>query len=207
MKSSIFTSALVSSSILSSDGFSFVARKSASLRSATQLDATSIIFGTIGGNTELIAGYISEATGISPILIDDASDSDFTGSDSLIVGCPTWNTGADEQRSMTGWDEWLYDNMNSIDLKGKKVAFFGVGDQMSYMDNYCDAVGELYDRFTEKGCTAFGMTSTDGYSHSESKSEIDGKFVGLVCDQDNQDDMSEDRAKAWVEQLKTEGFF
>jgi hypothetical protein len=29
----------------------------------------------------------------------------------------------------------------------------------------------------------------------------------LMCDEDNQYDLSEDRAKAWVEQLKGEGFF
>jgi len=53
----------------------------------------------------------------------------------------------------------------------------------------------------------FGLTSTDGYVHSESKAEIDGKFCGLMLDEDNQYDMSEDRAKAWVAQLKGEGFF
>merc|ERR1712029_1268433 len=43
-----------------------------------------------------------------------------------------------------------------------------------------------------------GSTSTDGYDHESSKAERDGKFVGLMCDEDNQYDMSEDRAKAWV---------
>ncbi len=52
-----------------------------------------------------------------------------------------------------------------------------------------------------------GSTSTDGYDHQASKAERDGKFIGLMCDEDNQYDMSEDRAKAWVEQLKGEGFF
>ena len=52
-----------------------------------------------------------------------------------------------------------------------------------------------------------GFTSTDGYDHSSSKSERDGKFIGLMCDEDNQNDLSEGRAKAWVDQLKEEGFF
>merc|ERR1712115_700565 len=51
-----------------------------------------------------------------------------------------------------------------------------------------------------------GFTSTDGYDHSASKAERDGKFIGLMCDEDNQYDLSEDRAKAWVDQLKGEGF-
>ena len=40
-----------------------------------------------------------------------------------------------------------------------------------------------------------------------SKAEIDGKFCGLMLDEDNQYDLSEERAKAWVAQLKEEGFF
>ena len=52
----------------------------------------------------------------------------------------------------------------------------------------------------------YGITSTDGYEHLSSKAQRDGKFVGLMFDEDNQYDMSENRAKAWVAQLKYEGF-
>ena len=50
-----------------------------------------------------------------------------------------------------------------------------------------------------------GAGSTDGYEHNDSKSIAGGKFVGLACDEDNQPDMSEDRVKAWVGQIKGEG--
>merc|ERR1711957_793311 len=89
---------------------------------------------------------------------------------------------------------------------GNTVAIFGCGDQESYMDYYCDAAGELYDKFVESGCKVYGFTSTDGYNHEDSKAQRDGKFIGLLCDEDNQDDVSEERAKAWVAQLKDEGF-
>merc|ERR1712072_600835 len=75
-----------------------------------------------------------------------------------------------------------------------------------YGDNFADAAGELYDLFSAKGCKIFGLTSQDGYDHVEPKAIRDGKFCGLMCDEDNQYDLSEDRAKAWVEQLKSEGF-
>merc|ERR1719428_1365204 len=139
--------------------------------------------------------------------IGEAEDDEIAGQDALIVGAPTWNTDAEDCRSGTAWDDWLYENMGNLDLKGKKVAIFGCGDQESYTDYYCDSAGELYDKFTEAGCTIFGKTSTDGYNHAASKAEVDGKFVGMMCDEDNQYDMSEDRAKAWVAQLKEEGFF
>jgi len=95
----------------------------------------------------------------------------------------------------------------SADERIKVVDSFGCGDQESYNDYYCDAAGELYDKFVEAGAKVYGATSTDGYIHSESKAQRDGKFIGLMCDEDNQYDQSEDRAKAWVAQLKDEGFF
>jgi len=192
-------------------GFSFTAKKSfvrnSGVRRTSALQmSTGLYFSTSTGNTETVGGYVAEATGLELTDIGDADDGDVGGHDSLIVGAPTWNTGADEQRSGTSWDDWLYDNLPNVDVSGKKVAIFGVGDQQSYSDNFCDAAGELYDLFTAAGATVYGMTSTDGYEHAESKAEVDGKFVGLMCDEDNQYDMSEDRTKAWVAQLKDEGF-
>merc|ERR1719395_151655 len=121
---------------------------------------------------------------------------EITGADGLICGAPTWHTGADSERSGTEWDTFLYGDLTSLDLSGKKVAIFGLGDQAGYADNFCDAMGALYDLMTAKGATVVGATSTDGYDHSETKS---------TRDEDNQYDLSEDRAKSWIEQCKSEG--
>ncbi len=64
---------------------------------------------------------------------------------------------------------------------------------------------ELKSCFEKQGATCVGAWSTDGYDHAESKSVDGGKFVGLACDEDNQPDMSEDRVKAWIDQIKGEG--
>merc|ERR1711937_308464 len=162
--------------------------------------------GTSTGNTETVANYITEAIGVDAVDIGDAEDADITGADGLIIGAPTWHTGAEEQRSGTTWDDWLYDTLPNLDITGKKIAIFGVGDQQSYGDNYCDAAGELYDLFTAKGTKVFGMTSQEGYDHTASKAVADDMFVGLMCDEDNQYDMSADRVTDWVKQLKEEGF-
>lgn len=42
--------------------------------------------------------------------------------------------------------------------------------------------------------------------HVSSKAERDGKFCGLMFDEDNQYNLSEDRANEWVVQLQSEGF-
>ena len=141
-------------------------------------------------------------------LTGDVTDDTVKSQDALIVGAPTWHTGEDECRSGTSWDEWLYETLPGLGLEGKKVAIFGCGDQQSYGDFYCDAAGELFDQFTKAGAKVYGFTPTDGYDHVSSKAEVeDGKFCGLMFDEDNQYDLSEDRAKAWVDQLKSEGFF
>jgi len=185
----------------------WVSPSAGSARTSTSLNAK-LLYGSSTGNTEAIADFISEATGIDAEDIADAENDAITAETSLIVGAPTWHTGADDQRSGTGWDDWLYENLGDIDMSGKKVAIFGCGDQASYAEYYCDAAEELHSKFTEAGAKVYGLTSTEGYDHDESKAEIEeGKFCGLMCDQDNQDDLTEDRVKAWVAQLTAEEFF
>lgn len=105
------------------------------VRSMTKLYAkkVGIYYSTQTGNTETIAGYISEAAGIDGVNdIGDVTNKEILGLDSIIVGAPTWHTGEDSERSGTSWDSWLYDTLPNLDLKGKNVAVFGVGDQQSY---------------------------------------------------------------------------
>jgi len=164
-----------------------------------------LVYSTTTGNTEAVAGYISDETGADAVDIADVSPEDLMAFDGLICGAPTWHTGADTERSGTAWDEFLYGDLTSMNLKGKKVAIFGLGDQAGYGDNFCDAMDELASCFKAQGAEIIGSWSQDGYDHMESKSIAGGKFVGLACDEDNQPDLSEDRVKAWLKQLKGEG--
>mmetsp|Transcript_1331 Transcript_1331/g.2337 ORF Transcript_1331/g.2337 Transcript_1331/m.2337 type:complete len:218 (+) Transcript_1331:3-656(+) len=180
----------------------------AARRTSSALRAVGIYYDSSTGNTETCAGYIATAAGASAEYIGDTTEDEMMSKDALIVGAPTWHTGADTERSGTQWDQWLYNTLPNMNLKDKKVAIFGCGDQESYSDYYCDAAGELYDCFIKAGCKVYGMTSTDGYNHQASKAEVEsGSFCGLMFDEDNQYDLSEERAKKWVEQLKQEGFF
>uniref|UniRef100_A0A6T8KKF1 Flavodoxin-like domain-containing protein n=1 Tax=Proboscia inermis TaxID=420281 RepID=A0A6T8KKF1_9STRA len=173
----------------------------------TQLDAVKIYYDTQTGNTETCAGYIAAAAGLEAESIADATANDIDSADALIVGAPTWHTDSEDQRSGTAWDDWLYSSLPNRNVQGKKVAIFGVGDSASYSEYYCDAAGELYDQFVKAGAKVYGFVSTEGYEHSASKAEKDGKFVGCMFDEDNQYDLSEERANKWVQQLKDEGFF
>merc|ERR1719463_16581 len=164
-----------------------------------------LIYSTTTGNTETVAGCVAAETGAEMQDIADVSPDDLMGYDCLICGAPTWHTGADTERSGTAWDDFLYGDLTSMDLSGKKVAVFGLGDQAGYGDNFCDAMDELTSCFKAQGAEIVGSWSADGYDHEESKSIDGGKFIGLACDEDNQPDMSEERVNAWVAQLKGEG--
>merc|ERR1712203_17800 len=149
-------------------------------------------------------GIIAEAAGVEATPIDDVDAADLAGYHGLIVGTPTWNTGADEFRSGTTWDDYLED-IKALDLKGKPVAVFGCGDSQGYGDNFCDAIEEMHSTFKAAGAKMLGAVDSSGYQHAESKSEQDGKFLGMPFDEDNEGDMTPDRAASWVSQLKSEG--
>lgn len=173
-----------------------------------------IFFGTSTGSTEEAAYGIMEALGpdiisTEPIEIDSLEGKladTFSKYESLIVGTPTWNTGADTERSGTGWDELYYGEMQDLKIEGKNVAVFGLGDSVSYCENYADASGELHDVFEKLGCKMHGYISQEGYVHESSKAIRGDKFCGLLLDAVNQEEMTEDRIKNWVAQLIGEGF-
>lgn len=185
-----------------------------SKRSVTSLFGAKvgIFFGTSTGNTANVADMIAEEFGDDaegPFEIDELQGSvakTFAEYDALVVGTPTWNTGADVERSGTGWDEIYYGEMQDLKLQGKNVAVFGLGDQISYGENYADASGELHDVFQELGCNMMGYTSQEGYEHEASKAIRGDLFCGLLCDEVNQEDLSVERVENWVAQLRTDGF-
>lgn len=166
-----------------------------------------LFFSTSTGKTEEVADLIQEAMGTdAPKDIADVDVSSLASFDGLIVGAPTWNTGADTERSGTSWDDVL-GNISGLDLKGKPVAVFGLGDSIGYGEYFCDAMEELYSTFKATGAKMVGHWPADGYQHEDSKALLgDGHFCGLALDQDNEDDKTEERIQAWAAQLKKEGF-
>ena len=63
----------------------------------------------------------------------------------------------------------------------------------------------MHETFAAAGAKMVGYVDAGGYQHAESKSVKGDKFLGLPCDQDNEDDMTEDRVDAWIAQIKSEG--
>mmetsp|Transcript_92325 Transcript_92325/g.244074 ORF Transcript_92325/g.244074 Transcript_92325/m.244074 type:complete len:96 (+) Transcript_92325:2-289(+) len=92
-----------------------------------------------------------------------------------------------------------------MEFGGKPVAVFGCGDSVHYSNNFCDAIEEIHSAFQAAGARMIGYVDAAGYRHQKSKSLRDGKFLGLALDKDNEDELTEGRIAAWVEQLRAEG--
>jgi flavodoxin I len=162
-----------------------------------------LFFGTQTGNTESIAEQIQKELGGDRVVtlhdVSSAEASDLEDYDTLIIGCPTWNIG----EMQSDW-EGLYEELGSVDFSGKMFAYFGLGDQTGYADNFQDAMGILEEKISSLGGKTVGQWPTDGYDFTESKAVKNGKFVGLALDEDNQADLTDQRIKAWTTQLKQE---
>jgi flavodoxin I len=60
---------------------------------------------------------------------------------------------------------------------------------------------KIYDVLKNKACSIVGEVSVEGYATAESEAVIDGKYVGLAIDNDNEDNLTQERVDAWIKQL------
>ena len=160
--------------------------------------ATAIFYTTSTGNSAEIATKISEALdGIEVFELSGVGAEKISEFDKVIIGGSTWGDGELNDDLDEMWDDFC-----GVDFSGKTVALFSLGDQDGYGDTFCDALGIMHEQVTSAGGTVVGATSTDGYEYDESKAEVDGEFVGLAIDEDNQDDLTDERISAWAEAIK-----
>ena len=136
---------------------------------------------------------------IEVVPIEQAWQNDFAAYDCFIVGASTWFDG----ELPTYWDE-LIPELETLDLKGKRVALFGLGDQVNYPDNFVDGLGILGDAFEKAGAALVGFTPAKEYSFNRSKALRGNEWCGLVIDIENQSGRTDKRIKAWCDRLKTE---
>lgn len=111
------------------------------------------------------------------------------------LGRNTWEM---EQR-----DKWaaFLPKMHKIDLNGRKVAIVGLGDHVTYPDNFVDGVGFLADTVTEIRGVLIGKTSTVDYVFTDSKALREGEFVGLPLDEDFEPEKTEERIDRWLKDI------
>lgn len=167
-----------------------------------------IFYGTTSGKTRKVAKMIKKRfdddTMAEPMNIREATVESLEGYSHLILGTPTMGEGqlpglsadCDEE----SWEEAL-PRLASVNLQGKTVAIFGLGDQVSYSNEFLDAMIEIYDFVIARGARVVGSWPTEGYEFNTSQAVLDDKFVGLALDLDNQAGQTADRVDRWLQQI------
>jgi flavodoxin I len=161
-----------------------------------------LFFGSSTGNSETIARMI--AGHFKPFELD-IFDVIQTPADlvlkykRLIFGVPSWNS----HPFQNDWKDFL-PGISELNFRNIKVALYGLGDQVTYAENFVDEMGIMYDWLIAREAEIIGFWPTDGYSFKRSAALRQGMFVGLALDEDTQYGLTSSRVGKWVKNLKKE---
>lgn len=163
-----------------------------------------LFYGSTTCYTEIAAEKIQSVIGEEIVdlrNIKDVSLSLCQEYDFLIFGISTWDYGEIQEDWESHWQD-----IAGLDLSGKIIAIYGMGDQIGYTDWFQDALGMLHDEVLPLGADIIGYWPNEGYDFAHSKALTEDKefFVGLALDEDNQYDQSEQRIEQWCDQILSE---
>ena len=161
-----------------------------------------IFYGSTTGTTEGIAEKIAQALNVDTSDVHNVGNTNVDEVDNykcLILGSSTWGVG-DLQ------DDWngFLDKLAAKNLSGKKIALFGCGDSCTFGGSFCDALGTIYNDLQSSGCTFVGFIDNDGYHYDSSTAEIDGRLVGLLVDEMNEPELTDERLNNWIKTIQQE---
>ncbi len=156
-----------------------------------------IFYGSSGGSTEIAAKNVADTLkgmdfNVEVKDIAESEVSDLENFEALILASSTWYNG----ELQDDWEDKV-DDLPGLNLKGKKLAFVGMGDQDMYADNFLDAIGILYESLENSGADLIGRWDKEGYTFDESRAIKDDKFICLALDDDNQSELTDSRIKTW----------
>jgi len=167
-----------------------------------------VFFGTNTGKSRKVAKLIKkrfdDETMADPLNVNRTTPEDFLQYSLLILGTPTLGDGllpglsADCENE--SWEEFL-PKLADADFTGKTIALYGLGDQIGYGDEFLDAMIELHHFFASRGATLVGNWPVEGYEFTHSESVVNGEFVGLALDLDNQGGLTEQRLDSWLKMI------
>ncbi len=162
------------------------------------MEKTGIFYGSTTGVTEHIAFRLAELLDIGDEHLHDVANSkpsEVGNYETLILGSSTWGHG-DLQ------DDWydFLEGIETLDLRGKSIAIFGCGDQ-SMSDTFCNAVGTIYRRLQKTGARFIGEIEAAEYTFEHSSACINHKAVGVLLDEVNEPEKTNNRLNHWVKLL------
>lgn len=174
----------------------------------TMTNKIGVFFGTDTGTTRLIAKKMAKRLGddlaSKPLNVNRISAEDLLQYDALILGTPTYGInqlpGNSTGIKAGSWEEFL-PQLEDLDFSGKRIALYGLGNQEKYTERFADSLIHLYRFFSQRGAEMIGAWETNDYSFEHSQSVVDGRFVGLVLDQQSQPLLTDQRITDWLSQV------
>lgn len=160
-----------------------------------------LFYGSSTCYTEMAGEKIRTAIGESLVDMFNVTDEPIITAqfyDCLIFGIPTWDYGELQE----DWEE-IWPELDDLNLTGKCVALYGLGDQIGYPEWFLDAMGYLHDRLVALGATPVGYWPAENYQFEASKALTADKqhFVGLALDEENEFSLSDERIRQWSDQV------
>jgi flavodoxin II len=171
----------------------------------TQTRATiALFYGSSTCYTEMVGEKIRAQLGEQRVDMFNVSDTPVITAQFysyLIFGIPTWDYGELQE----DWEE-VWSDLDELELDGKKVALFGLGDQIGYPEWFLDAMGYLHAKLQMRGATMVGYWPSEGYTFEASKAltHDQTQFVGLAIDEENEFDKTPERISTWCNQVLLE---
>lgn len=161
------------------------------------MSSYAIFFGSTTGNTEAVAHQIAKQLDAPVFNVANCNAEKLLEFDTLLLGTSTLGVG-DLQDD---WESFI-SKVEQADISGKSVALFGLGDAEGYPDSFVDGMGIIYNAIKDKGCNIIGKVDCSDYTYDESTAEVDGSFVGLPLDEDNESDKTAERIQNWIKMIK-----
>ena len=163
-----------------------------------------LFYGSTTCYTEIVAEKLQALIGADMVELNNIKQvplSKMAEYQVLILGLSTWDFGEIQEDWEAHWDD-----IPAVNLSGKIVAIYGMGDQLGYAEWFIDAVGMLHDAIAPQNPTRIGFWPAAGYDFIASKAlTADGEhFYGLALDDENQYDLTDARLNDWVNQILQE---
>lgn len=166
---------------------------------------TLLLYWAPDGSVEHVAKAICEQIGTEKVEISDVASFNIQqlgNYTNLLLGSAT--IGAEDWRDANDNNKWneFFVKTQGIDFSNKKIAAFGLGNQILYPEHFVDSLGYMKEEVENHGGMLLGQWPAKDYKYTESEGEKDGFFYGLALDEDHQAEYSSSRIKAWIEILK-----
>lgn len=164
------------------------------------MNKIAILYGSSGGNAASIARQVqdlfdgkADIFNVLEVTLEEIKDYTY-----YVIGTSTTGIG-DLQDD---WEGFL-PSFTRMDFIGKKAAIFALGDSASYSTSFAESMKVVYDEIHNK-VDVVGQVPDEGYTYDDSTAVVDGIWVGLPIDEDNEYDLTQERLEKWVETLKNE---